>query len=59
MPDEFVRKEVYEADLKRIETVMEKTLIEMKADNDKLRSDMQTALARIRRRSHFHCEGGT
>ena len=29
MAEEFVRKEVYEADLKRIETVMEKTLIEL------------------------------
>ena len=48
MPDEFVRKEVYEADLKRIETLMEKTLIEMKADNEKLRSEVKADNEKLR-----------
>ena len=46
MAEDFVRKEVYEADLRRIETMMEKTLVELKADNEKLRSEMQVGLAR-------------
>ena len=53
MADEFVRKDVYEADLKRIETLIDKAVAEMRADNEKLRSEMtglrgelQTGLAR-------------
>ena len=40
MADEYVKKEVFDARMDRMEALLEKTLIEMKADNEKLRSEM-------------------
>lgn len=48
MAEEFVRKDVYEADMRRIETLMEKTLLEMRADNDKLRNEVNGAISELR-----------
>ena len=48
-PDvEFVRKDVFEARMDRMEMLMEKTLMEMKADNEKLRSELSTAVSGMR-----------
>ena len=44
MPDEFVKKEVFNARMDRMEALLEKTLIEMKADNEKLRSEVNAAI---------------
>ena len=54
MADEFVRKEVYEADLKRIETLLEKNLAEYKviasnthAEVTELRGEVRVLAAHI------------
>ena len=48
MPDEFVRKEVFDARMDRMEAIIDKTLIEIKADNEKLRSEFSTFRAEVR-----------
>ncbi|MBQ9563977.1 MAG: hypothetical protein IJU98_00185 [Synergistaceae bacterium] len=48
MAEEFVRKEVFDARMDRMEALMEKTLIEIKADNEKLRSEFNTFRAEVR-----------
>jgi len=48
MPDEFVRKEVFDARMDRMEALMEKTLMEMKADNEKLRSEGKEEINSLR-----------
>ncbi len=44
MAEEFVNKEVFDARMDRIEAIVEKALIEMKADNEKLRSELKTEI---------------
>ena len=44
MAEEFVNKEVFDARMDRIEAIVEKALIEMKADNEKLRSEVNAAI---------------
>ena len=41
MAEEFVNKEVFDARMDRMEAIMEKTLMEMKADNEKYRSEVK------------------
>ena len=48
MPDEFVKKEVFDARMDRMEALLEKTLIEMKADNEKLHSEMNELRSELR-----------
>ena len=48
MAEEFVSKEVFDARMDRMEAIMEKTLMEMKADNEKLRSEFSTFRAEVR-----------
>ena len=48
MPEEFVRKEVFDARMDRMEALLEKTLIEMKADNEKLRSEVKEEIGSLR-----------
>ena len=48
MADEYVKKEVFDARMDRMEALLEKTLIEMKADNEKLRSEVNTAIVGMR-----------
>ena len=48
MAEEFVRVDVFNARMDRMEALMEKTLIEIKADNDKLRSEVNTAIGDLR-----------
>ena len=48
MADEFVRKEVYEADLKRIETLLEKNLAEYKAIALEMRADVNEIRGEVR-----------
>ena len=48
MPDEFVKKEVFDARMDRMEALLEKTLIEMKMDNEKLRSDVNAAISEMK-----------
>ena len=45
---EYVRKDVFDARMDRMEMLMEKTLTEIKADNEKLRSEMNTAISDLR-----------
>ena len=47
MADEFVRKDVFDARMDRMEALLEKTLNEMKADNEILRSELRENNARI------------
>ena len=44
---EYVRKDVFDARMDRMEMLMEKTLTEIKADNEKLRSEMKVLDSRI------------
>ena len=48
MAEEFVNKEVFDARMDRMEAIMEKTLMEMKADNEKLRGEMNEFRSEIR-----------
>ena len=50
MPDEFVKKEVFDARMDRMEALLEKTLTEMKMDNEKLRSEMRENNTRLEAR---------
>ena len=45
---EYVRKDVFDARMDRMEMLMEKTLTEIKADNEKLRSEMNSAIGDLR-----------
>ena len=47
-PDEFIRKDVFDARMDRMEALLEKTLIEIKADNERLRSEMKADNERLR-----------
>ena len=47
MPDEFVNKEVYEADLKRIEALLEKNLAEYKTIAIETRGEVRVLAERI------------
>ena len=47
-PDEFIRKDVFDARMDRIEALLEKTLIEIKADNERLRNEMKGEMAELR-----------
>ena len=48
MPDEFVKKEVFDARMDRMEALLEKTLTEMKMDNEKLHSEMNELRSELR-----------
>ncbi|MBQ9526431.1 MAG: hypothetical protein IJR68_02375 [Fretibacterium sp.] len=48
MPEELVRKEVFDARMDRMEALLEKTLMEMKADNEKLRSEVREGINGLR-----------
>ena len=48
MADEYVKKEVFDARMDRMEALLEKTLIEMKADNEKLRSEVSGAITQMK-----------
>ena len=45
--DDFIRKDVFDARMDRMEMLLEKTLTEIKADNENLRNDMKTEIARL------------
>ena len=47
MSDEFVKKEVFDARMDRMEALLEKTLTEMKMDNEKLRSEVSSAVSKM------------
>ena len=47
MAEEFVRKDVFDARMDRMEALLEKTLLEMKADNEKLRSEVRENNTRL------------
>lgn len=44
----YVLKEVFDARMDRMETLMEKTLLEIKADNERLRSELKGDIAQLR-----------
>lgn len=45
---EFVRKDIFDARMDRMEALLEKTLFEIKADNEKLRSEVNTAVSQMK-----------
>ena len=47
MAEEYVTKEVFDARMDRMEALLEKTLIEMKADNEKFRRELRENVVRL------------
>ena len=45
---EFVRKDIFDARMDRMEALLEKTLFEMKADNERLRSEVNSAVSQMK-----------
>lgn len=48
MAEEFIRKDIFDARMDRMEALLEKTLIELKADNEKLRSELKTEILEVK-----------
>ena len=48
MAEEFVRKDVFDARMDRMEALLEKALLEMKADNEKLRREVSTSISEVK-----------
>ena len=46
--NDYVRKDVFDARMDRMEMLMEKTLMEMKTDNEKLRSEVSAAISEMK-----------
>ena len=45
MPEEYVKKDVFDARMDRMEALLEKTLIEIKSEVGQLRSEMKESCA--------------